>query len=158
MIFSLVVTIGTAAIVSAGVYLTLRAFRASDARGNGDAQSGQDPAATAHHHISRHDAATDERLRHFFDGQTCALCKRTIPPVPRSGLKPGLFNPTTHDTHAWDEIPNENLSSTLEGQLALCASCVVAESFRRRFADRVVDRMTAQHDAHAADRISANAL
>ena len=144
MILPLIVIIATAAVVSGGIYLTLRGFRASEARANGgDAGTGHDTAAAADHHVSRHDHATNELLKRFFDGKECAICKRPIPPVHRTGLKPGLMNPTTHDTQSWDEIPNGNVASAVENRLPLCPSCVVAESFRHRFADRVVDRARA---------------
>jgi len=134
----LVVILGaTATAVSAGIYLTLRGFKASEARANGNGHATAAPAQTA---PSRHDHATNEQLKRFFDGKQCVICKRPVPPIHRTGLKPGLWNPTTHETHSWDQIPNGDLSSMLEGQLALCPSCVVAESFRQRFPDRVVDR------------------
>jgi hypothetical protein len=79
-------------------------------------------------------------LKRFFDGKECAICKRPIPPVHRTGLKPGLFNPATRETHSWDDIPNVNLPTALETQLPLCSACQVAESFRQRFSDLVVDR------------------
>ena len=87
-----------------------------------------------------HDHATNELLKHFFDGKECAICKRPIPPVHGMGLKPGLLNPATHETHSWLEIPNVNLSTALETHLPLCSECEVAESFRQRFPDLVVDR------------------
>ena len=134
-----VVVIATAAVVSVGIYLTIRGFKASEARANGDAANGHGTAAPAAHHISRHDHATNELLKHYFDGKECGICKRIIPPVHRTGLKPGLMNPTTHETQSWDEIPNAHQSS-LENRVPLCPSCAVAEAFRHRFADRVVDR------------------
>jgi hypothetical protein len=148
MFLPLVVLIATAAAVGAGIYLTLRGFRASEARANGGAPNGADTAAGAHH-VTRHDHATNEQLKRFFDGKACTLCQRPIPPVHRTGLKPGLLHAETHEMQSWDEIPNGAAPSALENRLPLCPSCVVAESFRHRFADRVVDR------AHAPGRIAA---
>jgi hypothetical protein len=133
-----VVALATAAVVSVGLAFTVRGFRASAARADPQ-KNGHDPAA-AGHAISRHDHATNEQLKRFFDGKACAICHKTIPPVQRTGPKPGLLNPTTHHTHAWDEIPSDNLSSLLDAALPLCPSCMVAESFRERFPDRVVER------------------
>jgi hypothetical protein len=145
MFLSLGVIIGTAAVVSVGIYLTLRGFRASEARASG--ATPHDAAAPAHHAVSRHDHATDELLKRFFDGKACAICHRPIPAVQRTGLKPGLWNPTTHEAHSWEEIPNGDVPSALEGQLPLCPSCQVAESFRQRFPDHVVDRHRSLQDA-----------
>lgn len=138
MILPLVVILGTAAVVSVGIYLTVHGFKVSEARASGAANGHE--AADAHPPVSRHDPATDEQLKRFFDGKACALCKRPIPPVQRTGLKPGLWNPQTHEAQSWDEIPNGNVSSALQGQLPLCSACQVAESFRRKFPDHVVDR------------------
>jgi hypothetical protein len=132
--------------VSAGIYLTLRGFRASEARANGNGGGGHDSAA-ANNHVSLHDHPTNEQLKRFFSGKVCAICAKAIPPVQWTGLKPGLYNPQTHETRSWDEIPNGDLSSMLETQKPLCSSCVIAESFRERFSDRVVDRDRPLHDA-----------
>jgi hypothetical protein len=145
MLLPLVVIIGTAAVVSVGIYLTVHAFRVSEARANGNGS--HDAAAANHHAHARHDHATNEQLKRFFDGKACAICKREIPPVHRTGLKPGLWNPETHETRSWDQIPNGNVSATVDGHLPLCSSCVVAEAFRQRFPDRVTDRDRALQNA-----------
>jgi hypothetical protein len=62
-------------------------------------------------------------------------------------------NPATHDAYSWDEIPNENLSAALESLVPVCSTCLVAESFRQRFPDLVVDRERSQ-DAPAHPRQS----
>jgi len=155
MILPLVVILASAAAVGAGIYLTLRGFKASAARAARVDKDGHDPAAAGHAAISRHDAATTELLRRFFDGKACAICKRPIPPVQRTGLKPGLLNPATHETHSWDQIPNENVSAALETQLPLCSACQLAESFRQRHPDLVVDRDRLRPDAHPPDRLAA---
>lgn len=157
MILPLLVIIASAAVVGTGIYLTLRGFKASEARAAGLDVSGHHASAGNHTTVAKvpHDSATTERLKRFFDGKTCAVCKKPIPPVHRTGLKPGLLNPESHETRAWDHIPNENLSSALETDLPLCSECVVAESFRHRHPDLVVDRDRPQHDAQPPDRIAA---
>jgi hypothetical protein len=131
-----VIVVVTAAALCAGLVITLRAFKRSGAPATPDTDSPR-PAVAA---TARHDHATTELLKRFFDGKACAICKRPIPPVHRTGLKPGLFDPTTHETHSWDEIPDANLSTMLETRLPLCPECRVAESFRQRFPNRAVDR------------------
>jgi len=135
-----VIVLVTAAVLAAGVTFTLRGFKATPARANGAEEDGGHQADAPHAASSRHDQATTELLRSFFDGRECAICKQPIPPVNRTGLKPGLLNPSTHEAHSWDEIPNVNLSSALQTQLPICSGCLVAESFRQRFPDLVVDR------------------
>jgi hypothetical protein len=154
MILPLVVIIASAAAVSGGIYLTVRGFRASEARAAAQNGSSNAPADTARTAVARHDLSTIELLKRFFDGKECAVCKRAIPPV-RTGPKPGLLNPSTHETYSWDQIPHDNLSSLLETQVPLCPACQVAESFRQRHPDLVVDRDRPHQGAHAADRIPA---
>ena len=143
-----IIVIATAAAVSAGITFTVRGFKASAAQ-----KDGHQAADPAHAAPPRHDHATTGQLKRFFDGKACAICKRPIPPVYRTGLKPGLLNPKTHETHSWDQIPNANLLATLETQLPLCSECVVAESFRQRFPDLVVDRDRSRQNTPAPDRI-----
>jgi hypothetical protein len=152
MILPLVVLIVSAAVIGVGIYVTVHGFRASAARAagsNGDrAPAAQSPAVVAH------DPTATDLLKRFFDNKSCAICKRVIPPVQRTGPKPGLLNPDTHETHAWDHIPNENLPSVLDTHLPLCSACVLAESFRHDHPELVVDR-DRSHGAHAAERAAA---
>ena len=143
MDLSFVVIIATAAAVSAGIVFTVRAFKAN-ARASGTEKEGR-PAETSHAVASPHDAATNQLLKRFFEGKECAICKRPIPPVG-TGLKPGLLNPKTHETQSWDQIPNENLSATLETHQPVCSACEVAESFRKRFPALAVDRERSVQD------------
>lgn len=144
-----VIVVATAAAVSAGIAFTVRGFKASATRAADAERNGHDTSRAAHAAVSRHDPASVELLKRFFDGKACAICKRPIPPVQKTGLKPGLWNPTTHETHSWDQIPTGTVAAALETELPLCSACVVAESFRQRFPDRVVDRERSLQDAHS---------
>lgn len=150
----IVVFVVTGAALCGGLAYTLRWFKASTATATGAESDGQH-ASEGHGAIAPHDHATTELLKRFFDGKDCAICKRPIPPVHRTGLKPGLLNPATYEAHSWDEIPNVDLSTALETELPLCSTCQVAESFRRRFPDLVVERDRSVQDGHARDRIGA---
>ena len=152
LLVALIVATGVA--LCAGVAVTLRGFKADAADAPGAEPDGQHLHEAAHHTLSPHDRATTDVLKRFFDGKDCALCKRPIPPM-RRGLRPGLWNPTTHVAHSWDEIPKENLSTTLENELPICSDCQLAESFRERFPDLVVDRDRTRQDAPAPNRVGA---
>ena len=145
---AVIIVVATAAVVAAGITFTVRGFRAS---ARGDEKDRRPPAEPAAATASRHDHATTDALKRFFDGKSCAICKQPIPPVNRTGLKPGLWNPATRETHSWNEIPTGNLPATLQNQLPVCSSCQVAESFRKRFPDLVVDRDRSLQNAHAHD-------
>jgi hypothetical protein len=127
-----IVLLATAAVVCAGIFFTLKAFRALDrapvevkprqARGN------------------PHDAATTAQLKHFFEGKSCAACGRPIPPVHAGELRPGLLNPNTHDAIAWADIPATDLSATLQSHSTICSNCLTLETLRRQHPELVVDR------------------
>jgi hypothetical protein len=144
----LVVFVVTGAALFGGLAYTLRWFQASGKEPDA-AADGHHAPEPAHAAIAPHDHATTVLLKRFFDGKACAICNRTIPPVQRTGMRPGLFNPATHVAHSWDEIPNADLAAVLEAELPVCSACQVAESFRQRFPDLVVDRERTGHDAHA---------
>lgn len=55
-------------------------------------------------------------------------------------LRAGLLNAETHEENAWNDIPAENLSATLESHVPICSHCLITESFRRQRAELVVDR------------------
>lgn len=81
-----------------------------------------------------------EILQRWYAGKRCAMCKRPIPVLSHVGPKPGLLNVASQETLSWEEIPAENLPAMFETHLAVCAHCQVAETFRRRFPDLVVER------------------
>ncbi len=79
-------------------------------------------------------------LKRWYAGKRCALCRRPIPSLSAVGPKPGLLNVASRETLSWEEIPAENLPAMFESHLAVCAHCQVAETFRRRFPDLVIER------------------
>lgn len=78
---------------------------------------------------------------HFFEGQRCTICGNRIDPINSAALQPGLLDIVTHEASAWDEIPGQDLPAAFHARKPICANCTLAESFRRRFPDRVVDRI-----------------
>jgi hypothetical protein len=77
----------------------------------------------------------------FFEGKRCAICGHPIDPINSATLQPGVLHPLTHEAFAWNEILPQDLPDVLAWRQAVCANCTLAESFRRRFPDRVVDRV-----------------
>jgi hypothetical protein len=80
--------------------------------------------------------------RRWFADKSCAMCKRPIAGLQHTGPTPGLLSVAspTREVVGWDEIAAEALPAAFESHLPVCASCLVAESFRRQFPDLVVDR------------------
>jgi hypothetical protein len=113
-----IVLVATAAWVCAGIFFTLRGFRALN----------RPPAMKP-----RHDAATTAELTHFFEGKPCAACSLPISPVHPDELRPGLLNSTTREAIAWDDIPAASLSTTLERHVPICSDCLNIETAISRF-------------------------
>lgn len=84
-------------------------------------------------------------LKRWYEGRDCAICRRAIGAVHTSEPRPGLLNVASprREILRWDDIPAEHLPAALQSHLPVCANCAVAETFRRRFPERVTDRADA---------------
>ena len=78
---------------------------------------------------------------HFFAGLRCSICQRPIEPPSRITLQPGFMDPGTRKVQTWNEVPPQDLPEAIATRRALCSNCTLAESFRQRFPDEVVDRV-----------------
>lgn len=76
----------------------------------------------------------------FFERRRCTICGHAIDPIDTAAVPPGVFDPSARRVVAWDEVPPERLRAVFETHRPVCANCTLAESFRRRFPDLVVDR------------------
>jgi hypothetical protein len=88
-------------------------------------------------------------LKSWYKGRECAVCHREIGPVHATEPRPGLLNVAapSREILRWDDIPADHLQAVLDSHLPVCASCNLAESFRREFPERVTDRIDpAQRD------------
>jgi hypothetical protein len=79
-----------------------------------------------------------ERLEAWYRGADCALCGMPIGPVRWFEFHPGMLTPERHAL-SWDEIPPKDLPAALANDRPICSDCLVAESFREKFPDRVID-------------------
>jgi hypothetical protein len=81
-------------------------------------------------------------LRQWYVGRECAVCRREIGPVHMTEPRPGLLNVASpaREILSWSDIPAGHLQAVLDTHLPVCASCSFAESFRREFPERVIDR------------------
>ncbi|SRR6266511_3706851 len=78
---------------------------------------------------------------HFFEGKSCAICRKPIEAPNAATLQPGFMHVETHVVKAWDEVMPADLPETTAHQLPLCANCTLAESFRQRFPERITERI-----------------
>jgi hypothetical protein len=78
-------------------------------------------------------------LAHWYAGKRCTFCRRAIAPVRWGELRPALLSPQGRLV-SWAEIAPLSVFEVLRTHAPVCASCDVAETFRRRYPDRVVER------------------
>jgi hypothetical protein len=78
-------------------------------------------------------------LADWYQGRACAFCQREIGEVRWGELRPALLSPGG-EILAWSDVPPSRLYEILATHRPVCASCDVAETFRRRHADWVVER------------------
>jgi hypothetical protein len=88
--------------------------------------------------FSPEDCLVRNRLTRWYAGARCALCGRDIGEVRWTEHKPALMSPERR-TMEWEEVSAETLPLLLETHYRICWSCHVAESFRARFPDLVID-------------------
>lgn len=74
----------------------------------------------------------------WYEGAPCAFCGRAISPIHWADHKPALLTPA-RITVGWDVVAPEDLPEALETHLPVCWDCHIAESFRVRFPDLVLD-------------------
>lgn len=101
-----------------------------------------DQGCTAQIAAAPEDTLAFQLARKWFADKTCALCKRALPPLQHGGPRPGLLNAASpgREITAWDDMPPEALPTAFDTHLPVCASCQVAEDFRRQFPDMAIDR------------------
>lgn len=79
-----------------------------------------------------------KRLEAWYTGAECALCGMSIGPIHWFEQRPGLLTPE-HRALAWEEILARDLPAALENDRPICSDCLLAESFREKFPERVLD-------------------
>lgn len=79
-----------------------------------------------------------ERLTSWYRGASCAFCGMEIGPVGWFDHRPGLRGPEGR-TLFWDEVSAKELPTVLRTHQPICFDCLIAESFREKFPDRVLD-------------------
>ena len=79
-----------------------------------------------------------ERLEAWYRGAECALCGMSIEPLRWMEYRPGLRGPEGR-VFSWEEVSPRGLHQTLATYQPICSDCLLAESFREKFPDRVLD-------------------
>jgi hypothetical protein len=107
-------------------------------------------ACAAQIEVSPRHTLAFEVLKDWYAGKSCAICRRTIPPLEHMGPKPGLLSLSSpsREVLSWEEIPAQNLPALLQTHLAVCSHCQIAESFRRQYPELVIDRPRPEGRVH----------
>jgi hypothetical protein len=86
-------------------------------------------------------------LTQWYDGKKCALCDKTFGEINWLDRKPALMS-LGNPSREWSEIPPEEIWNVLGTALAVCWNCHMAEKFRLRYPELVVDRPWRPGEAH----------
>jgi hypothetical protein len=96
-------------------------------------------------------------LEGWYADKSCAYCARAFGPIHWQNHNPGLRSPEGK-LREWSEVPPETLPEVLLTHKPICWNCMIAEGFRQRLPELVVDRPPRPHDgavtppAHAVDQ------
>lgn len=78
-------------------------------------------------------------LTKWYQGRTCVFCGKALGDIDWLNHKPAFMSPE-RVTLEWNEIPAEKLPAVLQTLRPVCWNCHIAETFRRRYPELVVDR------------------
>ena len=78
-------------------------------------------------------------LTKWYEDKACIFCGKALGEINWLDHKPALMSPE-RVTLDWDEIPGEKVPEVLTTHMAVCWDCHIAERFRRRYPELVVDR------------------
>jgi hypothetical protein len=83
-------------------------------------------------------------LANWYAGRVCVMCRKPIPEFNWSEIDWLEHQPALMDsegrTWGWNDFPPEKIPEALKTHWPVCWDCHLAESFRRRFPERIVDR------------------
>ena len=86
-------------------------------------------------------------LTQWYEGKKCALCGKTLGDIKWLDRKPALMS-SGKPSREWSEIAPEEIWNVLATAMAVCWDCHVAETFRRRYPELVVDRPWKPGESH----------
>ena len=78
-------------------------------------------------------------VEEWYKGKSCAYCQKHFNEIRWHERQPALLGPD-RSLLQWNEVPAENLPLVFETFLPVCWNCFIAETFRRKNPQRVVDR------------------
>ena len=85
----------------------------------------------------------------WYGERTCVYCAQPIREIGGAAVAPALLGPDG-TLREWKDVAAEDLPRVLASSVAVCARCELAEDFRRRFPNRVLERPGTPLREHAA--------
>ena len=82
-------------------------------------------------------------VNNWYKDQICAYCRKPFGEIHWHDHPPALMD-DNRKTIQWNEVPAEKLHEVMATHWPVCWNCHIAETFRRQFPDRVVDRPESQ--------------
>lgn len=86
-------------------------------------------------------------LTKWYEGRTCVFCGKALGEIDWLDHKPALISPE-RVTLEWNEIPAEKIPVVLQTHMPVCWDCHIAETFRRRYPELIVDRPWKPGESH----------
>jgi hypothetical protein len=86
-------------------------------------------------------------LTKWYDGKKCALCGKPFGEINWLDHKPALMSPERLTTE-WSDVPTEQIPKVLASHMPVCWNCHIAETFRHRYPELVVDRPWKPGESH----------
>ena len=75
----------------------------------------------------------------WYTGKSCAYCQKPFGEIHWHERQPALLGPD-RSLMQWNEVPAENLPLIFQNYLPVCWNCFIAETYRLKNPDRLVDR------------------
>lgn len=75
----------------------------------------------------------------WYRGKSCAYCQKQFGEIHWHERHPALLGPD-RTVVQWNEVPPQDLPQILQNYLPVCWNCYIAEAFRRKNPERVLDR------------------
>ncbi|MGB7728594.1 MAG: hypothetical protein WBL50_11210 [Candidatus Acidiferrum sp.] len=75
----------------------------------------------------------------WYNGKSCAYCHKPFVEMHWHDRHPGVLSPE-HIATQWNEVAPEKLPEIFQTYLPICWNCYIAETYRRLYPDRIVNR------------------
>ena len=75
----------------------------------------------------------------WYKGKSCAYCQKPFGEIHWHDRHPALLGPD-RSVIQWNEVPPENLPQIFQNYLPVCWNCYIAEEFRHKNPERVIER------------------